>query len=407
MPRNLKSNAEKTPLELFFDKMEEKYKLKFDIQRSNEFTRYYFYSGDLTRAEVLEDIAFVQDIDGYSLEYRENAPGSSVGRLEITPDDGGRPYKMYLKPIVKISTNFNAMLTELLPMAMLANGTKVLFSNDGYLTRKIQRRIIDILSQQGKDKESIQKLIDQLEEKNVFVREKRQEIENIFYYYIRRRWYTLGSGKEKQLKWLGYDKVAKNFGYVDRADVQLSPTCKISLKSVMPTDLQQHIFLCNTTFNAFLRDMKTKCRMDSWPKSVSVTTMVEYYLRKRIPIRTYGDLIQAAIKEICISSIQNTYFLLHYILGDYRPKLRQDGTGYNHIVLSSRDKVKELGIRDHFIAEALNERPTEMARIENDNGTFKIVYGKLQESLLVSFVDKQIKANDASHSLKFKILEEI
>ena len=69
--------------------------------------------------------------------------------------------------------------------------------------------------------------------------------------------------------------------------------------------------------------------------------------------------------------------------------------------------MKELGIRDHFISEALNERPTEIARIENDSGTFKIVYGKLQESLLVSFVDKKIKANDASHSLKFKILEEI
>jgi hypothetical protein len=142
--------------------------------------------------------------------------------------------------------------------------------------------------------------------------------------------------------------------------------------------------------------------MTNWP-----TENIVLGLAKRYNVRTYGNLILMAISEICDKTLQNTYFLLHYILGDYRPKLRQDGTGYNHIVLSSKNKVKELGIRDNFIAEALNAKPTVQAGIVNDSGTFKIVYGKRQETLLVSFVDKMIRKDDASHSLKFKILEEI
>ena len=403
MQRKLLKKTKEIPLiEDFFSSIQKEYGLKPDPQRSNEFTRYYFYSGDKTRSDVLQEIARESILDDYSFTYRVNAPGSSVGRLEITPDEGERPYKLYLKPIVKFYTNFNARITELLPMAMLMNGTKVLFSPDGYLTLKVQICIIKILRHQGKDEGSIQKLIDQLEAKNVFVQEKRQEIENIFSYYVRRRWYTPGFGREDELKWLGYDKVAKNYGYVDRADVQLSANCRVSLKSVVPTELIQHIFLCNTTFNAFLQDMRMKCNMTDWP-----TENIVLGLAKRYNVRTYGNLILMAISEICKESLQNTYFLLHYILGDYRPKLRQDGTGYNHIVLSSKNKVKELGIRDNFISEALNAKPTVRAGIINDNGTFKIVYGKRQETLLVSFVDKMIRKDDASHSLKFKILEEI
>ena len=316
-----------------------------------------------SRKEILKDVAIhpaPKLPEGSKISYKPNAPGSSVGRLEIYSE--GKTYKVYLKPNVKISNNFNAMLTELLPLAMLRANTSILLSEEKgivSISETIKDQIYNILHNQGKPNDKIDNLIDQLEQKIQFVITKADEIKNIYNFYqrqIRTKWSRQVSGF-RDYKWLGYDKVVKNDNYTDRADVQITNDCRISLKSVMPTPTPQKIFLCNTTFNAFFRD-------------IEVLTGIEAPRREEFPkYGTYGKLLSSYLNEVLK---RKAHYVLHYILGDYRKDLNSLGKGYNHIVLSSNRKVVELGLNssDNFIAAAMDENlnKAETAQLLNYSG---------------------------------------
>lgn len=350
-----------------------------------------------SRAEILRDIANEDPgselPEGSKITYQHNAPGSSAGRLEI--DINGMVYKVYLKPNVKISNNFNAMLTELLPLAMLKANSNVLLSEEKgivSISESVSKQIFSILKDQGKPKEKIDNLIDQLEQKIEYVRSKAEEIVKIYNFYqarIHKEWSGQVRGF-RNYKWLGYDKVVKNDNYTDRADVQISNDCRISLKSVMPTQTEQKIFLCNTTFSAFMTDIDALTGNTNNP-----------------PSDTYGEWLKAYLTTILE---KYTHKVLHYILGDYRKDLERHGEGYNHIVLSSNTLVTELGLKksDSFLDAAMN-KDIDPATLEVVNGKYRIVYGDNPDRDYVDiyFKDKKIEENDPSMPLKFKILEQI
>lgn len=350
-----------------------------------------------SRAEILREIANedpgIELPEGSKIRYIPNAPGSSAGRLEIYSEE--KTYKVYLKPNVKISNNFNAMLTELLPLAMLRANTSILLSEEKgivSISETITDQISKILLNQGKPKDKIDNLIDQLEQKIEYVRSKADEIVKIYNFYqarIHKEWSDQVHGF-RDYKWLGYDKVVKNKNYTDRADVQISSDCRISLKSVMPTQTEQKIFLCNTTFSAFMTDIDALTGNTNNP-----------------PSDTYGEWLKAYLTPILE---KKTHKVLHYILGDYRKDLEKRGEGYNHIVLSSNTLVTELGLKksDSFLDAAMNEN-IPPARLEVVNGKYRIVYGDNTDRDYVDiyFKDKKIEENDPSMPLKFKILEQI
>jgi hypothetical protein len=343
------------------------------------------------------------EVDGteYRLEYRENAPGSTVGRLEVM--DGAKPImKIYMKPSVKISPNFNAMITELLPMVMLETGVDRMFSRDGHLSSLAKKTITRILRNQGKSKDDITDLLNQLEQKNGYVLGKRREIINIHDLYIKKKW-DMSSTLESK-KWLGYDKLDKNGIYKDRADVQLSPNCRISLKSVV--EGEQKIFLCNTTFRAFLNDILTETGLIEHGTDRIVEEVIAKWCT-RIAKPTYADVLVAAVNHVLRADIRNTYVLLHYILGDYRRRLSGDSKGYNHIVMSNQFRAVEMGVGDAFIREAMNTNPSKSAKLKKDGERWVIIFGNDDERLDVSFMDREFHETDRSWSLKFKILEKI
>jgi hypothetical protein len=355
-----------------------------------------------SRSEIFNKVAHAKFAKEFpkitNIEYKPNAANSSVGRLEITYEN--HVYKVYLKPNVKISNNFNAMLTELLPLAMLRANTSILLSEvDGVtsiydsISDQIEYILIKI---QNKPEKEVHNLIDQLDQNIQYVFAKADEIKaiyNFYLYHIRKKDWNVSGFRE--YKWLGYDKVVKNDNYTDRADVQITNDCRISLKSVMPTPTPQKIFLCNTTFNAFFRD-------------IEVLTGIEAPRREEFPkYGTYGKLLSSYLKEVLKGK---AHYVLHYILGDYRKDLNSLGKGYNHIVLSSNRKVVELGLNssDNFIAAAMDENLNK-ADLVVKSGNYAISYEKDEKpgQVDISFKDRPIKPDDRSWSLKFKILEQI
>jgi hypothetical protein len=371
----LKNSSSKDPLEVFLSKLASIKGLDADyINRSTKTTRYYVYNKD--RESLMHELDQLE-VDGteYRLEYRENAPGSTVGRLEVM--DGAKPImKIYMKPSVKISPNFNAMITELLPMVMLETGVDRMFSRDGHLSSLAKKTITRILRNQGKSKDDITDLLNQLEQKNGYVLGKRREIINIHDLYIKKKW-DMSSTLESK-KWLGYDKLDKNGIYKDRADVQLSPNCRISLKSVV--EGEQKIFLCNTTFRAFLNDILTETGLIEHGTDRIVEEVIAKWCT-RIAKPTYADVLVAAVNHVLRADIRNTYVLLHYILGDYRRRLSGDSKGYNHIVMSNQFRAVEMGVGDAFIREAMNTNPSKSAKLKKDGERWVIIFGNDDERL--------------------------
>ena len=96
-------------------------------------------------------------------------------------------------------------------------------------------------------------------------------------------------------------------------------------------------------------------------------------------------------------------------MGDYRKSVRRDGTGYNHILLTSNGEPKELTVDDGFISEALNAKPKMVAEVGYENGKMVLLFGTTvpRQKLDVQFTDRVIKESDPSMSLKFKILEKL
>ena len=397
----LKNTSSKDPLEVFLSKLASIKGLDDDyINRSTKTTRYYVYNKD--RESLMHELDQLE-VDGteYRLEYRENAPGSTVGRLEVM--DGAKPImKIYMKPSVKISPNFNAMITELLPMVMLETGVDRMFARDGQLSTLAKKTITKILRNQGKSKDDIIDLLNQLEQKNGYVLGKRREIINIYNLYIKNQW-DLNSPIEHK-KWLGYDKLDKNGIYKDRADVQLSPKCRISMKSVV--EGEQKIFLCNTTFRAFLNDILTETGLIEHGTDRIVEEVIAKWCT-RIAKPTYADVLVAAVNHVLRADIRNTYVLLHYILGDYRRRLSGDSKGYNHIVMSNQFRAVEMGVGNEFIREAMNTNPSKSAKLKKDGDRWVIIFGNDDDRLDVSFMDREFHETDRSWSLKFKILEKI
>lgn len=376
--------------------------------RSNSMSSWYIYNGD--RAKYLKQVE--EDTNGIfeslRLKYFPVSPGSSVGRLVVSEDDR-RVRTIYLKPDVKISTNFNAMLTELLPIAWLRAGTSSLLNTDGFLQGEVVDSIRFILGHQEKPDQQIDDLINQLEAKAEYVRGKRREIELIkeFYESHASSW-SIGSAIESgdMYKWLGYDKTVKNYGYVDRADVQIGRNCRVSLKSVAPGGSNQRVFLCNTTFRAFMNDMQRFTDSRILPSSDDIVLRAA----KLLGADSYGELLEKYFRSLFQDDrigLKCTHRFLHYILGDYRRNVRRNETGYNHIILTSPTCIKELGVDDLFISEALNRRPRCPADVVFENGKMRILFGDSlhRQKLDVQFTDSEIKPTDWSRSLKFKILE--
>lgn len=383
----------------------------FKLSKSNSMTRWYIYNGD--RSKYLKWV--VEDCDkifeGVNVVYKDVAPGSSVGRLELNAN-GSRLLTVYLKPDVKISPNFNAMLTELLPIAWLRAGKNVpLIDQDGFLRKELRDAVTEILQEQGKPQDRIQDLCNQLEQKAEYVRAKNAEIKHIFEFYYRNadRWKIRAAIQNKgPYKWIGYDKTVKNYGYVDRADVQIGYDCRVSLKSVAPTDLEQKIYLCNTTFKAFMNDIQKFTEDDRLEPSDDIV----FKAARDLGAKTYGQLLEKYLKFLFDpknGGLKWTYHVLHYILGDYRKEVRRDGTGYNHILLTSSQEPKELTVDDGFISEALNSKPKMVAEVGYENGKMILLFGTTvpRQKLDVQFTDRVIKETDPSMQLKFKILEKL
>lgn len=398
---SLKNMSSEDPLEDFLRKMASINGLGDDISnRNTKTTRYYVFNED--RESLMRELDGLE-VDGtdYKIKYRENAPGSTVGRLEVM--DGAKPImKIYMKPSVKISSNFNAMITELLPMVMLETGVDGMFARDGQLSSLAKKTITKILRNHGKSKDVITNLLNQLEQNSGYVLGKRREIINIHNLYIKKKW-DMSSTLESK-KWLGYDKLDKNGIYKDRADVQLSPNCRVSLKSVVDGD--QKIFLCNTTFRAFLNDILTETGLFDHRSDKIVEEVIAKWCTS-IAKPTYADVLVAAVNHVLKADIRNTYVLLHYILGDYRKRLSGDSKGYNHIVMSNQFKAVEMGVGDSFIREAMNTNPSKSAKLKKDGYRWVIIFGNGDERLDVSFIDREFHDSDRSWSLKFKILEKI
>ena len=384
---------------------------KFKLSKSNSMSRWYIYNDD--RSKYLK---WVEDdcdriFEGVNVVYKDVAPGSSVGRLELNAN-GSRLLTVFLKPEVPISLNFNAMLTELLPIAWLRAGRNVpLIDQDGFLRKELIEAVTEILQEQGKPQDRIQDLCNQLEQKAEYVRVKNTEIKHIFEFYHKnaKRWKIEGTIQNGgPYKWIGYDKTVKNYGYVDRADVQIGYDCRVSLKSVAPTDIEQKIYLCNTTFKAFMNDIqKFTEHRELQPSDDIVFRAAEIFGAK-----TYGQLLEKYFEFLFKpenGGLKWTYHILHYILGDYRKEVRRDGTGYNHILLTSIREPKELTVDDGFIAEALNTKPKMVAEVGYENGKMVLLFGTTvpRQKLDVQFTDRVIKESDPSISLKFKILEKL
>ena len=384
---------------------------KFKLSKSNSMSRWYIYNDDRSKYLKWVEDDCDENFEGVRVEYKDVAPGSSVGRLELNAN-GSRLLTVFLKPEVPISLNFNAMLTELLPIAWLRAGRNVpLIDQDGFLRKELIEAVTEILQEQGKPQDRIQDLCNQLEQKAEYVRVKNTEIKHIFEFYHKnaKRWKIEGTIQNGgPYKWIGYDKTVKNYGYVDRADVQIGYDCRVSLKSVAPTDIEQKIYLCNTTFKAFMNDIqKFTEHRELQPSDDIVFRAAEIFGAK-----TYGQLLEKYFEFLFKpenGGLKWTYHILHYILGDYRKEVRRDGTGYNHILLTSIREPKELTVDDGFIAEALNTKPKMVAEVGYENGKMVLLFGTTvpRQKLDVQFTDRVIKESDPSISLKFKILEKL
>lgn len=111
------------------------------------------------------------------------------------------------------------------------------------------------------------------------------------------------------------------------------------------------------------------------------------------------------LNKILRDKTYNTYIVLHYILGDYCRKVRADGTGYNHILMTcAGHEPYELRADDGFVREAMNRNPRFSARVYPEGDKYYLAFGDGQY-LDISFKDKPIVPNDHANNLKFKILE--
>lgn len=371
---------------------------KFDGPKLNsKVTRTYIYNGD--RSAKMKQIAskYRKPVNDIRVEYVADAPGSSVGRLLVF-QNGIKVQTIFLKPNVKISTNFNAMLTELLPIAMFKCKTNRLLVN-GNLTEQVKESIYSIID----SPERAKKIINQIDQNIEFVKRKEDEILRIRSFYANALSKS-GAWKDditdEAVEWLGQSKIDKNYGYVDRADVQLTYKCRVSLKSVTPTDVMQPIFLCNSTFKSFMRDMMAKTGIHHTDEEDFIPIVA-----RKLGASRYGELLMKFLNKILRDKTYNTYIVLHYILGDYCRKVRADGTGYNHILMTcAGHEPYELRADDGFVREAMNRNPRFSARVYPDGDKYYLAFGDGQY-LDISFKDKPIVPNDHANNLKFKILE--
>ena len=405
-----KQEADKQdPLNSFLELNFPEPKFKLDTKRSNSKTLFYIYNDD--RSAKLAEIASLGPVNGIYPQYEKYVPRSSSGALNLREDNRhGRILKtIILKPQVNISTNFNAMLTELIPIAMLKSNASAVIVRDG-LNPLIADAIMDIVGGVNDESSRVRNLLNQLDQKIEYVKQKSDEILKIVDFYRDKMardpvWRSQCEGLK--FRWVAADKVIKNYTYVDRADVQLSEKCRVSMKSVVPSELNRPIFLCNTTFRAFLNDMENR-----FNGIVDRDRDIVVNQAEKLGAETYGELLRKYLNFNLGHDPEHpkplfrTYQLLHYILGDYGSDVRRDGTGYNHIVLSSGTVVRELGVENDFIEAAMNKKPTKRAIVNIDlNGNSYVLFGG--RPVEISFRDKKIEESDPSMSLKFKILEKL
>lgn len=405
-----KQEADKQdPLKSFLELNFPESQFKLDKSRSNSKTLFYIYNGD--RSAKLAEIARLGPVNGIYPQYEKYVSRSSSGALNLREEGRvGRILKtVILKPQVNISTNFNAMLTELIPIAMLKSNATTVMVRDG-LNPLVSDAIMDIVGGVNDESSRARNLLNQLDQKIDYVKQKSDEILKIVDFYrdkIARDSVWKSQCEGFKFRWVGADKVIKNYTYVDRADVQLSDKCRVSMKSVVPSELNRPIFLCNTTFRAFLNDMENRFN--------GVTARdrdVVHRLASEYRAETYGQLLRNYLNFNLGHDPEHpkplfrTYQLLHYILGDYGREVRRDGTGYNHIVMSSGTVVRELGVENDFVAAAMNKKPSKRALVSIDmNGNSYVLFGG--RPVEISFRDKKIEESDPSVSLKFKILEKL
>lgn len=405
-----KQEADKRdPLKSFLELNFPEPQFKLDKSRSNSKTLFYIYNGD--RSAKLAEIARLGPVNGIYPQYEKYVSRSSSGALNLREDGRvGRILKtVILKPQVNISTNFNAMLTELIPIAMMKSNASQVIVRD-CLNPRISDAIMDIVGGVDDESSRARNLLNQLDQKIDYVKQKSDEILKIVDFYrdkIARDPVWKSQCEGFKFRWVGADKVIKNYTYVDRADVQLSDKCRVSMKSVVPSEMNRPIFLCNTTFRAFLNDMENRFNGETARDRDVVHRLASEYRAE-----TYGELLRNYLNFNLGHDPKNpkplfrTYQLLHYILGDYGREVRRDGTGYNHIVMSSGTVVRELGVENDFVAAAMNKKPTKRALVSIDmNGNSYVFFGG--RPVEISFRDKKIEESDPSVSLKFKILEKL
>jgi hypothetical protein len=405
-----KQEADKRdPLKSFLELNFPESQFKLDKSRSNSKTLFYIYNGD--RSAKLAEIARLGPVNGIYPQYEKYVSRSSSGALNLREEGRvGRILKtVILKPQVNISTNFNAMLTELIPIAMLKSNASMVTVRDS-LNPRISDAIMEIVGGVNDESSRARNLLNQLDQKIDYVKQKSDEILKIVDFYrdkIARDSVWKSQCESFKFRWVGADKVIKNYTYVDRADVQLSDKCRVSMKSVVPSELNRPIFLCNTTFRAFLNDMENR-----FNGTVDRDRDIVHRLASEHRADTYGELLRKYLNFNLGHDPEHpkpmfrTYQLLHYILGDYGREVRRDGTGYNHIVMSSGAVVRELGVENDFVAAAMNKKPTKRAIVSIDmNGNNYVNFGG--RPVEISFRDKKIEESDPSVSLKFKILEKL
>ena len=398
------------PLNSFLELNFPEPQFKLDKSRSNSKTLFYIYNGD--RSAKLAEIASLGPVNGIYPQYEKYVSRSSSGALNLREEGRvGRILKtIILKPQVNISTNFNAMLTELLPIAMLKSKASTVIVKDG-LNPLVTDAIMDIVGGVNDESSRARNLLNQLDQKIDYVKQKSDEILMIVDFYRNKLardpvWRSQCEGFK--YRWVGSDKVIKNYTYVDRADVQLSEKCRVSMKSVVPSELNRPIFLCNTTFRAFLNDMENRFNGIVDRDKAVVVNQAE-----KFGAETYGDLLTKYLNFNLGHDPEHpkpalrTYQLLHYVLGDYGREVRRDGTGYNHIVMSSGTVVRELGVENLFMEAAMNKKPKFIAKVGELGGEYCILFNGGTDKVEISFRDKKIEDSDPSMSLKFKILEKL
>lgn len=330
----------------------EKSGFDFELKERQRKFDYYMAKSD-DRIKDLSKLNKILSADGYEVRLTQHR--SRTSELSVKIDD--RFDLVFAFKPINVSSTMNSTYLEVLPLMMLAYSDTELdwptLLSKLIVNGKIDDKFLFICDQTETMSNGFLNFVNTLTEDNKDILHKWKEIINIF------NLYKSLSYDVNYLKWLGY-KHDRTSNIVDKTDVQLSQSIRISLKSI---DVDHNIFLHNTTLKKMLSNF-------------------DYY---DIRNETTKTLYNRFISNLTVDEIRK---FLQIIIGNFVNNTKNISNGYNYIVASDYEKARIINIDTEDIGVWYNiaKHKIEPISITNNKNISELRYGND-----ISKIDFQLK----------------